>query len=34
MRRRARVAATRFSEEEFDRKWLAEMEKLVSMKKT
>lgn len=33
VRQRARVAAQRFSEEEFVRKWLAEMQKLVAMKK-
>lgn len=32
VRQRARIAAQRFSEEEFVRKWLAEMQKLVAMK--
>lgn len=32
IRKRARISAKRFTEEEFARKWLAEMEKLVALK--
>ncbi|ORY59994.1 uncharacterized protein BCR38DRAFT_443537 [Pseudomassariella vexata] len=34
VRRRARISATRFTEEEFARKWLAQMEYLVALKKS
>jgi alpha-1,2-mannosyltransferase len=31
VRRRARVSARRFTEEEFARKWLVQMERLVAL---
>ena len=32
VRKRARISAKRFTDEEFAKKWIAEMEKLVAMK--